>query len=351
MPLGPITGCHRRDQSLLLYFPLWECSVLQWGPASVSSRLNRQGDLSCSLFSFPLSPFTILVALFGEDSLIVLYLKLCTQNCTQDSRLRQSRAGQSLPLLSWWCGAWCTQDTVGGPLVCVGTADTYSTCHQSGPRGAALQCLVPQSVCASWVDLSQVQNPATALVKLYMCWRLGFVQFFFLGNFSPICCLRDQNNGYLRETKDVCKMGGRAAAGCSLLAGVLSFGRSWDNMRVWLVGEGLGLSLALSHSWSIDSWAATAERIHCQCRVMLCTAFPYHRWAFASKSSCWIGTFSISSLTGRDPHHLLGGCRGKPGTLTLSPFWREVSSVLAESHLLLPSAAVFCCCFRFFTTL
>lgn len=54
-------------------------------------------------------------------------------------------------------------------------------------------------------------------------------------------------------------MGRRGAAGCSVLAGVLSFVKSRDNMRVWLVGEGLGLSLALSHSWSIDSWAASAE--------------------------------------------------------------------------------------------
>lgn len=42
------------------------------------------------------------------------------------------------------------------------------------------------------------------------CWRLGFSFFFFLSlrEFSPICCLRDDNDQYLRE-KEVAKAGGR----------------------------------------------------------------------------------------------------------------------------------------------
>lgn len=94
--------------------------------------------------------------------------------------------------------------------------------------------------------------------------------FSFLGNFSRICCLRDWDSEYLRETKDMAKMGERGAAGCSLLAGGLSLWMCRDTMRVWL-----GLSLALSHSWDQKGhgWAAAVGRIHCQCSVLWCTAF------------------------------------------------------------------------------
>lgn len=60
--------------------------------------------------------------------------------------------------------------------------------------------------------------------------------FFLLGNFYPICHLRDQNDGYLRD-KECCQGVRRGAAGCSLLPVGLSLGKGRNTMRFW-VGSG-----------------------------------------------------------------------------------------------------------------
>lgn len=62
---------------------------------------------------------------------------------------------------------------------------------------------------------------------------------------SPTCCLRDNNDWYLRETKEVATVGRRGAAGFSLLAGGFYLGKGRD---FWLGDQGAGLSSWLTHS-------------------------------------------------------------------------------------------------------
>lgn len=57
---------------------------------------------------------------------------------------------------------------------------------------------------------------------------------FFFSSFSqgfcPICCLQDDNNWCLRETKEVAKVGERGAAACSLLVGAFLLGRAVSSL-------------------------------------------------------------------------------------------------------------------------
>lgn len=77
------------------------------------------------------------------------------------------------------------------------------------------------------------------------CRKIGFFLFFlFLRELCPICCLRDDNNQYLRE-KEVAKLGGRVQL-FALLARGGSHGKGKDTMTFWLRGEGQGSAHSLS---------------------------------------------------------------------------------------------------------
>lgn len=131
-------------------------------------------------------------------------------------------------------------------------------CTEPGPRadpcpGGKLCCL------ASGRGRCCKRSAATFARDLQQeCWRLGFFRFFFLslGEFCPICCLRDDNNQYFTETTEVAKVGERVQL-ATLLAEGLSLGNDRDTLRFWLGGEGLASApCPLAHSWIRGEWSS-----------------------------------------------------------------------------------------------
>lgn len=131
--------------------------------------------------------------------------------------------------------------------------------------------------------------------------------------------LREENDQYLRQTKEMPRYG-KGAAGYSLTWRHFLFGRAKIPRNF---GQGGVRSWAqlLSHSFSAleERQAPVAvERIRHDRGVLSPAAFSYCEWSSACGTSHCTRALLTPYLTGKDPRHLLGCLRGKPGTL--SPF-------------------------------